>query len=664
MDLVKISDKYISRQERLYNRNLKSLTKFLIRDFAEYATREMGLQYNIKKNAQLPQSPKLQGNNLKIAFICEEIGHLTGGRYYAWFVCLALCELGYDVTFYTNQQPTYFNEFKEYKLPKVEIVANRIALEDLDVYADLYISAPLHGNIGCARLAQKYNKPAYCMIFDPSPFMIEFLGYPYSGWEKAISVLKPADVQILSLCETTALYIPEWLNKRQDQIHPLYPCINSRELVKTRATVREDYVLYVSRIVKHKKFEDVLYAVKQAGVRLKVISSNDNVGSEKLIKKFGLQKKVEFFHKLSDFEKFNLMKGASAVISASVFEGFGMWAAEAVATGTPLVCYEFPTIREIEGNTGATNFYFAKYDQREDLAEKLKQCLEEKKFSEPSHFFDFDNLITRVKSIITPEPRIGVITIALNEEKFISASLSSVLKHKNIAKVAVVEGAVNLFSHAANDEGLSVDRTQDKVLQVMKKAGNKLIYERYGWASDKSELRNRALQLLGKNIDYVLIVDADEVYKQEDLDNLVQAMKDNPRTGVFLYSFYHFWKKSDTIAVGGQWNSQMFRCFKYEDKSLHWEHHGAPVVNGEGQFINVTDGSKVLDSVHVYHYGAMKDEKRILEKLEYYRKRDTNLKVKNTWSEWEPGKETQWTHGDGTAEPFTGSHPEEVRPFI
>ena len=131
------------------------------------------------------------------------------------------------------------------------------------------------------------------------------------------------------------------------------------------------------------------------------------------------------------------------------------------------------------------------------------------------------------------------------------------------------------------------------VFNVMQKDdnGKKIVFERHGWAVDKSELRNRALAYMPKDITHILVVDAEEVWKTEDLDKLVQAMKMNPRKGVFLFDFYHFWKKKNLLAVGGQWDSQMFRCFKFADKNLRWKNHGAPVVNSKGELITVTDGT-------------------------------------------------------------------------
>jgi hypothetical protein len=277
----------------------------------------------------------------------------------------------------------------------------------------------------------------------------------------------------------------------------------------------------------------------------------------------------------------------------------------------------------------------------------------------------FPGLQKTVKKPQKSEPKIGAIQICLNEEQYIKASLSAVVKHKNVHKIAVVEGAVSLFSHAATPEGLSIDNTKNEVLEAMRlDSRGKIIFDRHGWAIDKSNLRNRGLQLIGKECDYILVVDADEVWKQEDLDRLVTGIKANVDTGVFWFGAYHFWKKPTMLTVGSQWDTHLFRCFNYSDKSLHWDRHEAPVVNQKGKSVELLYGSVVLRDVRFYHYGAMKEEKRIKDKLEYYKKRDTQLNVVNTWSNWRKGEPTQWTHGGGTVVEFDGTHPDEVREII
>lgn len=657
--ITELCDDYIDLQKRLYRRNFQSHTRSYIRGFAKYLEQKFGTV-----SAPKPKAGSFRpSNGRRVALISEEIGSMTGGRYYAWFIALALVELGYDVTVYTTQTPSYFEFFKEYKQPSVVIIDSKPALENLDVEADIYISSPLIGNLAVTKLSEKYNKPCFVMVFDPIPMMKEYTT-PYTGWEESIKRIRATNVNLLTLCKSTSEYTYEWLNKTKDKVFPIYPCINSKELAKVGDCQREDYVVFVSRLVRHKKFEDVLLAVKEARVRLKVISSVVGVAQLRMVKNMHMGDQVEFITHANDERKFDVIKHSLAVINGSNFEGFGMWAAEAVATGTPLVCYELPTIIEIRDFAKAKNFYLAKFNDPEDLTRKLKQCLEEGKFKKESHIFDFEVMIQSLKKLFHYEPQIGVVTIALNEEEFIGASLSSVIRHPSVKKVAVVEGAVKLFEHAANGNGLSKDKTMLEVVSAMKKEnGSKIIYDCYGWAEDKSELRNRALELL-QGVDYILVVDADEIWGQEELDELIKTIKEHPQADIIKFHFYHFYKSIKQIAVGGQWNSMLFRCFKYVDKSLHWKDHEKVVVDGEG--VSLSDSNMVVaERIRVYHLGYMKSKQNVLDKLAYYKKRDKRLPVdENIYLDWEKGKPTSATHGNGDVEEFNGTYPDEVLELI
>lgn len=598
------------------------------------------------------------GDKPTIAFLTEDTQHITGGRYYAFFVATAMKAAGFDVFVYTNRTPLFLENFKDYELPEIVIFPT---ISNLDVQADFYVGSPIVGNEQAIRLGKKYRKPYYNMIFDPFPMMEKFRGkHNWIGWDNLIPSMRESDVNIISLCDTTSEYIYEWLNKREDQVIPIYPCINDRERDKTpNKLAKKNQVVFISRLDFHKMFDHVLHAVRDTDLDLKVITSIDAINSKVMIDRFHMNGRVEILRNITDEEKFKVIKESKVVINGAIFEGFGIWMTEAISCGVPVVCYDYPTFKEIEKFSGAKNIYFAQWNNGEDLRIKLQKAVEEKKYRKNSDKFNFEHMVDRVKEVFKFEPRIGVITIALNEDEYIDKSLRSIKDHPNIKKIAVVEGAVRKFAHAATDDGLSEDSTATKVYEVLfEENGHKIIYDRYGWAFDKSELRNRAIDLLGNSVDYVLVVDADELWKHEDIDRLIESFKQNMNKSVFWPKFYHFWKKQDLIAIGSQWDKPLFRCFKFSDKTLRFkEHHLAP--RGKDGILVNEKGEVFLDDVFVYHYGAMKSEKRIKDKLEFYKKRDKQLFVKDTWTDWKPGKPTQWTHGGGTVEKFEGTHPKE-----
>lgn len=342
---------------------------------------------------------KKRNSKIEIAFIHEDVGHMTGGRYYVYFIMAALIELGYRVTVYTNRKPVFSKEFDLYKKPEFKIVKTTPqGIRDINVKADVYVGSPINGNIAAIRLGKKYAKPYFAVIFDPFNMMAEFIGKRrYQGWDELTPLLKEKGTQIISLCDTTSQYIYKWINKTPEQVYPVYPCINSKVLTSRPRTVeRGDYVLFISRLVGHKRFEDVVQAVKKTDLRLKVISSVNGNRAQITTRKFNMQRRVDFHLNVTDDEKFDMILNAKAVINGSIFEGFGMYVAEVIACGVPYVGYEFPTFREIANFAGAKNIYLAKHRNIIDLRNKLKQAVLEENYQPTNNAFSFEAMIMRL----------------------------------------------------------------------------------------------------------------------------------------------------------------------------------------------------------------------------------------------------------------------------
>ncbi len=80
--------------------------------------------------------------------------------------------------------------------------------------------------------------------------------------------------------------------------------------------------------------------------------------------------------KVSDKEKYALIKGAQAFVSASLFEGFGLPGVEAMSMGIPLIVANTEVFNEVYDN-GA--IYFDATDP-EDIAQKIHLLLMDDKY--------------------------------------------------------------------------------------------------------------------------------------------------------------------------------------------------------------------------------------------------------------------------------------------
>ncbi len=62
---------------------------------------------------------------------------------------------------------------------------------------------------------------------------------------------------------------------------------------------------------------------------------------------------VTVLGRVGDVRLRDLYAHASATVVASLWEGFGLPAGEALATGCPLVCSDIPALREVAGEAAA-----------------------------------------------------------------------------------------------------------------------------------------------------------------------------------------------------------------------------------------------------------------------------------------------------------------------
>lgn len=644
MNYHALAQRYLEHNKKIYGRRINHNVKDFVKGFASLLEKQ-------------PQA--LPHHSAHIALITENNSHLTGGRYYSLMMAAAIKQAGLDITLYTNDRPNFIECFNEYHLPKIEVIdGHPHRLEEMDLEADLYIGSPISGNVAAIKNAKKYHKPCYVMIFDPFPMMKEFLGKDgWSGWGELISLIKTTDCNIISLCEATKPYIYDWLNKTPEQVFAIYPNINSIEKDKVPIQARQNFALFVSRIVPNKKFDHVVRACAINNIGLKVVTSTLSADYHQIIEQFGMTDRVELFLQATEAQKFELIKSAAVMINGAVFEGFGMYLAEAIDCGTPFVGYDYPSFREIRDHAGADNIYLATHNEPDALAELLGVAIKEAKIAAESDHFGFNSMVDRVNQLFRIKPKIGVIMIALNEEELIHASLISITKHTAVHKVAVVEGAVENFPTHLNF--LSIDRTRQEILKAIdSRYGHKIIYEQYGRADNKAELRNRALSFL-TDCNYILVVDADEMYLVEDIEQLVEEIQANATVQAFRYPFYHFWQNTSQITTGGQWDVMLPRFFKFTDKSIRWQEHELFPVNSQGIRLNEVSEKEI--NIHCYHFGYCKSKERVADKLEYYKKRDTNLTVTDTYSHWQPGQPTQPTHQGGVVKPFSGKLPPEIK---
>ncbi|PZO60586.1 MAG: glycosyltransferase family 1 protein [Leifsonia xyli] len=160
--------------------------------------------------------------------------------------------------------------------------------------------------------------------------------------------------RVMTVSETSLGHITEWLNDESVQV------VNTGNGVSD-AFVPDgpvwsgmaDYFVYVGNLREHKNVDVILRAlVISPDLRLVMVTS-DTALARQQISTLGIQGQVRVLSGVSDPNLASVYRGARALVMPSTIEGFGLPAAEAVATGTRVVYYAAcESVSEIVGNQG------------------------------------------------------------------------------------------------------------------------------------------------------------------------------------------------------------------------------------------------------------------------------------------------------------------------
>lgn len=122
-----------------------------------------------------------------------------------------------------------------------------------------------------------------------------------------------------------------------------------------RSPDRDKTLVYMGSFMPYKNVESLAAALKDLpGYRLQLLSRISDQDRERYL---GLAPEgaIEFMNGVTDDEYAQLLSRASALVTASFEEGFGIPVIEALAMGTPVACTDIPVFREVAG-PGAVYF--------------------------------------------------------------------------------------------------------------------------------------------------------------------------------------------------------------------------------------------------------------------------------------------------------------------
>jgi len=267
----------------------------------------------------------------------------------------------------------------------------------------------------------------------------------------------------------------------------------------------------------------------------------------------------------------------------------------------------------------------------------------------------------QMKSIaerVNRKPRLVQCIQMLNEEEFAPLVLRSI--YDQVDRILVIEGAVANNPRSTPD-GHSIDKTREILADFKANHDPKkkvvIISINKHW-KNLEEMKQTFLDMSIPG-DWILINDADEFYRPQDIERLRSAIDLNPAACEFVPNFLHFYRDFNHVAVPGpEWQPQHQRVFKYV-RGMKYNSH--PIVTdpaGHCTYFSPHYQHRrvMLNDFFIFHYGYARSNMNDIMKAkqEYYEKelaahgaanKKFDQKVKDWFSKTEPVLE------------FTGLHP-------
>lgn len=266
--------------------------------------------------------------------------------------------------------------------------------ESLDLVHFPYVSVPIF-----------YNKPFVVTIHDLIPYhfptgLATTLPLPLYklklfGYKFIISQAARKAKKIITVSNATKNEVVDHLKVNSNKIVVTYEGADSK-ISKIKYQIskiqikNKKYFLYVGNSYPHKNLDnlieafDLLYHPEQVfgfesnrdsdfrrnDIKLVLVGKEDYFYKrlKEKVKNMGLEKSVLFYGEAADEELLALYKNALALIIASLMEGFGLPALEAMANGCLVLASDTPSLKEVCKDAA---IYFDPYNV-EDIAKKMK----------------------------------------------------------------------------------------------------------------------------------------------------------------------------------------------------------------------------------------------------------------------------------------------------
>ncbi|MBD3194355.1 MAG: glycosyltransferase [Candidatus Lokiarchaeota archaeon] len=622
------------------------------------------------------------GENFHVGVFIHNVYHYSGGRYLGFLICMALTKY-MKVTMVTDYMPKHFmSNFNDY--PDIN---NFDVIQDFNYGSkveenkfDFVIGIPNEPAMYAQLYGEKFGIPSFTMLFETPNYIQKHRGGADSH-ESYWSDLKkhlPKFDNIISISNETTNHTKEWLNN-DGNFSTVYPPINDHiaNKIYNDDSIKEEErsVIFIGRFVDHKNPLNILEKVicmKNPPDKIYLIGKVGGISGIRISKLINNDKGVIVEDHLGcdDKKKFELIKRSSVLIFPTIFEGFGMPPTEAFYFNKEVIAYDIPVLREVYGELIHYVEMNKEREKREiNFVKVLDDVINKNKLKITKHnkkdfvskWSSLDSCANNLMHVMMPL-KLSVGIIVFNGEEYLKQAIDSVYNLAN--QIIIVEGAVEKMMFAANEDGSSTDNTVN-IIKDYNDCDKKITFIQGKW-KNKNEMQNVIAGYVDGDI--YMKLDSDEVWLEQDIIKVLNMFRLDRHLMMVRPAFYHFWKNFSQITVGSQWDSKPVRFWRWFNGFRHDEEDKF----GFNYFID-SSGNKVsepryktiqTEDVHVYHCGYVKPVNKIKQKISYYKNRGIEKKVKDTYTNWQPGQNTQPTHGGGVVREFKNHLPMSLQQKI
>lgn len=246
--------------------------------------------------------------------------------------------------------------------------------------------------------------------------------------------------------------------------------------------------------------------------------------------------------------------------------------------------------------------------------------------------------------------KLGAVFCIYNEPEYIEYAVNSILPAVDKVFIVLGKAPYTAYNPKARDLSKADTQTETIVDRLAKEHPEKIQVTKGIWDNELDE-RDTGLQMcLDAGMDYFWLVDGDEVYRADHIENIKRGIAQRPNHGTFIVKCETFWR-SFNYRIPAQQNSwRPRRIFKL----TKWRRLlGIPIFPNRLRFKGINDITSVgpiyefpPEEAVFYHFSYARSSKAMDEKFVTFSHAHQILPewVEKVWKPWPTNREMENIH--------------------